>query len=235
MSSAKTDDSRFSIPILYRKGFLLAADKPAGIPIHATLDPKRENFEALVLKQEKLPYLRLVHRLDRDTSGLVLFCTDPERNKDADSILSESEKTYICITEGISEKEEFRVECFLKEGKDRMISVRSGGKKAITDFKILGTNPKLGLSLIQARLVTGRRHQIRFHLASIGIPILGDRTYGFDPPKKKSGWKMPDRFLLHSYLLKFKNEFGEEISLNSPIPEDFSSYLSFFSGIHLPN
>ncbi len=221
-------------PILYRKGFLLVAEKPPGLPVHATLDPNRPNFEQLLQMQENIPYLRLVHRLDRDTSGIVLFCTASDRNKEADRILSESQKTYLCITNGIPEQKEFRVECFLKEGKEKMIAVRSGGKKAITDFTVLASNPDKGLSLVQATLVTGRRHQIRFHLSSVGTPILGDETYGETQKPKKELVRQPNRFLLHSYLLKFQNEFEEPIRLISTLPADFSQYISFFSGIRLP-
>lgn len=233
MASVKTNNSTFSkpFPILYRKGFLLAAEKPPGLPVHATLDPNRPNFEDLLKSQEKLPHLRLLHRLDRDTSGILLFCTDPDRNKEADQILSDSEKTYLCIVEGTPSEMEFRVECFLKEGKERMIAVRAGGKKAITDFTLLGFDEKKGLSLIQAGLVTGRRHQIRFHLSSIGHPILGDEIYG---SKRKKSIPWPNRFLLHSYLIQFRNEFEESVRLVSPLSADFSPYLSFFSGIRLP-
>ncbi|TGJ99780.1 RNA pseudouridine synthase [Leptospira semungkisensis] len=237
MMSSKT---RWEIPKSpiqkhYEKGFLLVVEKPPGIPSHATFDPNRPNLEDLLRKQEKNPSLRLVHRLDLDTSGLLLACIDPTQNKEADKILSESEKTYICITRGVPSQKEFRVECFLKDGKGRVSSVRSGGKKAITDFKILSSNPEKGISILAAKLLTGRRHQIRFHLSMVGTPILGDETYGESfREKKKHLVPEPNRFLLHSYLLQFKNEFQEEIRIVSKLPSDFESYLHFFSGLRFP-
>lgn len=217
---------------LYEKGFLLAVEKPAGIPVHATFDPNRPNLEDLVRQQEKEPDLRLLHRLDRDTSGILLFCKDASKNKEADSILADSEKTYLAVCVGIPKEKEFRVECFLKDGKGKVSSVRSGGKKAITDFTLLSYSEEKNLSLVAAKLVTGRRHQIRFHLSSIRTPILGDETYG--DPSIKSLVSKPKRFLLHSYLLKFKNEFEEDIKIVSELPIDFQPYMRFFSGIRFP-
>ncbi|MGJ4789995.1 RluA family pseudouridine synthase [Leptospira koniambonensis] len=216
----------------YEKGFLLAVEKPAGIPVHATFDPNRPNLEDLVRQQEKEPDLRLLHRLDRDTSGILLFCKEPSKNKEADLILADSEKTYLAVCVGIPIEKEFRVECFLKDGKGKVSSVRSGGKKAITDFTLLSYSKEKNISLIAAKLVTGRRHQIRFHLSSIGIPILGDDTYS--DPSIKSLVPKPKRFLLHSYLLKFKNEFGEDIKIVSELPAEFQPYIRFFSGIRFP-
>lgn len=216
----------------YEKGFLLAVEKPAGIPVHATFDPNRPNLEDLVRQQEKEPDLRLLHRLDRDTSGILLFCKEPSKNKEADSILADSEKTYLAVSVGIPTEKEFRVECFLKDGKGKVSSVRSGGKKAITDFTVLSYSKEKNISLIAAKLVTGRRHQIRFHLSSIGTPILGDETYS--DTSIKSLVSKPKRFLLHSYLLKFRNEFEEDIKIVSELPADFQPYIRFFSGIRFP-
>ncbi|TGL64194.1 RNA pseudouridine synthase [Leptospira sarikeiensis] len=229
---------KFTLPPLplkkwYDKGFLLALEKPAGVPAQATFDPNRPNLEDLARKQENLPSLRLMHRLDLDTSGIILFCKDPDKNKEADTILADSEKTYICICSGIPKEEEFRLECFLKDGKGKVSAVRSGGKKAITDFKLLSVSKEKNISLIAAKLVTGRRHQIRFQLSSIGIPILGDETYGYIF-SSKSLVPRPNRFLLHSYLLKFKNEFEEDVRIVSDLPSDFHPYIHFFSGIRFP-
>ncbi|TGK22022.1 RNA pseudouridine synthase [Leptospira fluminis] len=223
------------IPVLYRDDFLLVAEKPAGLPVHATLDPNRRNFADELQAQEKLPYLRLVNRLDLDTSGLVLFCTDADRNKEADSILSESEKRYLCIVKGLPANDSFREECFLKEGKGRVSAVRSGGKKAITEFEVLSRNRNANISLLSAKLITGRRHQIRFQIASAGFPILGDRTYDPSGDVFKNKIPSPRRCLLHSYLLKFLPPGKESpLRIQSPIPEDFRIYLPFFPGISFP-
>ncbi|TGM86846.1 RluA family pseudouridine synthase [Leptospira licerasiae] len=234
MREAKPKFQSITHPIhkLYEKGFLLAVEKPAGIPVHATFDPNRPNLENLLRQQEKNPELRLLHRLDKDTSGILLFCKEPSKNKEADSILADSEKTYLAVCVGIPTEKEFRVECFLKDGKGKVSSVRSGGKKAITDFTLLSYSREKNLSLLAAKLVTGRRHQIRFHLSSIGTPILGDETY--TGSSVKSLVSKPKRFLLHSYLLKFKNEFEEEVKIVSEPPTDFQPYLRFFSGIRFP-
>ncbi|PJZ69035.1 RNA pseudouridine synthase [Leptospira perolatii] len=216
------------IKIHYRGNFLLLAEKPAGIPVHATLDQNRQNFADLLQEQENLTYLRLVNRLDLETSGLVLFCTEPERNKEADEILRQSEKMYLCVVEGVPSKDEFREECFLKDGKGRVQSVRSGGKKAITEFKVLSRNSEQNLSLLEAKLITGRRHQIRFQISTAGFPILGDKVYN-SKPLRKSG--IIERCLLHSYRLTFRNEEGTLTKIVSPPNKDFRPYLQFFPGI----
>ncbi|TGK13069.1 RNA pseudouridine synthase [Leptospira fletcheri] len=223
------------IPVLYRDDFLLVAEKPAGLPVHATLDPNRRNFADELQAQEKLPYLRLVNRLDLDTSGLVLFCIDAERNKEADHILSESEKRYLCIVKGLPAKDSFREECFLKEGKGKVSAVRSGGKKAITEFEVLSRNQNGNISLLSAKLITGRRHQIRFQIAFAGFPILGDHTYDPSGDEFKNKVPSPHRCLLHSYLLKFLPPNAERpLQILSPLPEDFRIYLPFFPGISFP-
>nr|WP_039948235.1 RNA pseudouridine synthase [Leptospira fainei] len=224
-----------NLKIYYRGSFLLIAEKPAGLPVHATLDPHRKNFADLVQAQEKLPYLRLVNRLDLDTTGLVVFCTDPEKNKDADEILSQAEKKYLCIVNGIPREKSFREECFLKDGKGRVTAVRSGGKKAITDFKILSTNVAENISILEATLITGRRHQIRFQIAQAGFPILGETVYIPNDFRIKKSVPIPNRSLLHSYLLKFKTEEGIDNSVTSTLPDDFQRYLNFFPGISLPD
>ncbi|EQA37822.1 RNA pseudouridine synthase [Leptospira inadai serovar Lyme str. 10] len=233
--SVTSEQPSQALKICYRGSFLLIAEKPAGLPVHATLDPHRKNFADLVQAQEKLPYLRLVNRLDLDTTGLVLFCTDPEKNKEADEILSQAEKKYLCIVNRIPPEKSFREECFLKDGKGRVTAVRSGGKKAITDFKILSTNTASNISILEAALVTGRRHQIRFQIAAAGFPILGDTVYTPSDFRIKKTVPIPNRSLLHSYLLKFKTEEGIFARAISPLPDDFQKYLSFFPGISLPN
>lgn len=233
--SIASDKPMQSLKICYRGSFLLIAEKPAGLPVHATLDPRRKNFADLVQAQENLTYLRLVNRLDLDTTGLVVFCTDPEKNKEADEILSHAEKKYLCIVNGIPPDKLFREECFLKDGKGRITAVRSGGKKAITDFKVLSTNTDANISILEATLITGRRHQIRFQIAAAGFPILGETVYIPNDLRIKKSVPIPNRSLLHSYLLKFKTEEGIHSQTLSPLPNDFQKYLPFFPGISLPN
>ncbi|AXR68480.1 pseudouridine synthase family protein [Leptospira mayottensis] len=171
-------ETHLNIRIFYENESFLFAEKPSGIPVHATKDSKRENFADQLQKQLSLEYLRTVNRLDLDTSGLVFFCKDPGKNQEADRILKTSEKIYLCVVDGIVEEEHFIETCYIKDGNKKVRKVFSGGNKAVTEFLILKRNLKDYYSVLLAKLHTGRRHQIRFHLSEKGHPIVGDHVYG---------------------------------------------------------
>ncbi|MBP9887284.1 MAG: RNA pseudouridine synthase [Leptospiraceae bacterium] len=206
------------IEILYRDKTLLIANKPAGIPVHETKDPKRENFTSLLQKELGLSYLRTANRLDLETSGLVVFGLKEEANKEIDEILKNADKYYLAVVEG-NPPDEFRIESFLKDGNKRVTTVRSGGKKAITECKTIYRNEKKGYSVVYAKLITGRRHQIRIHLFEKGFPILGDKVY----TTRKT--PLAPRCLLHAYELRFKNGNGESVVVKASIPKEFNGYL----------
>lgn len=213
--------------ILYRDETILIANKPAGIPVHETKDPKRENFTGLLQKELGLTYLRTANRLDLETSGIVVFGLKEDSNKEVDELLKEADKYYLAVVEGVS-PDEFKIESFLKDGNKRVTTVRSGGKKAITEFRTIYRDQKKGYSVVFARLVTGRRHQIRIHLFEKGFPILGDKVY--------TNRKNPlfSRSLLHAYELHFKNNKGESIVVKASIPKEFQEFLpvEFLNSIH---
>lgn len=164
--------------ILYKDDLILIASKFAGIPIHETKDPNRQDFTRLLQDSLNLVYLRTANRLDLNTTGIVVFGLDPDNNQRVDEILKSSRKFYLALVHGIITEDEFRIESFLKDGNKKVTTVRSGGKKAITLFKVLKRDRKNKISLVEGELVTGRRHQIRIHLAEKGYPILGDKVYG---------------------------------------------------------
>jgi len=204
--------------ILYEDEYLIAINKPPGLPTQPTVDEARENLFLAVKKflaaREKvdLPkiYLGLHHRLDRDTSGVILFTKRKEANPGIATEFSShlAEKTYQALA--ISDPsfcdgncvKSWSVKNFLgrcstsqlqkNSKKARFGSVRSGGDFAQTDFKLLGSklfeNHK-SIILIQAKPKTGRTHQIRVHLSEAGHPILGDAFYG--GPTEFAGEKIP--------------------------------------------
>lgn len=208
------------IQILYRDETILIANKPAGIPVHETKDPKRENFTGILQKELGFSYLRTANRLDLETSGLVVFGLKEEANKEVDEILKEADKYYLAVVEGHS-PDEFRIESFLKDGNKRVTTVRSGGKKAITECKTIYRDIKKGYSIVYAKLVTGRRHQIRIHLFEKGFPIIGDKVY----TNRKT--PIASRCLLHAYELHFKNGNGESVTVKASIPKEFNGYLPY--------
>lgn len=206
------------IQILYKDETILIANKPAGIPVHETKDPRRENFTGLIQKELGLSYLRTANRLDLETSGLVVFGLKEESNKEVDNILKEADKYYLAVVEGMA-PDEFRIESFLKDGNKRVTTVRSGGKKAITECKTIYRDAKKGYSVVYAKLVTGRRHQIRIHLFEERHPIIGDKVY------TNSKTPAASRCLLHAYALRFKNAAGESVIVKASLPKEFNLYL----------
>jgi 23S rRNA pseudouridine1911/1915/1917 synthase len=204
--------------ILYRDEWILIANKPSGIPVHETKDPKRENFTIILQKELGLEYIRTVNRLDLETSGLVVFGLDETKNIEIDNLLKNSEKYYLAIVYGKTDPS-FRIESFLKDGNKKVRTVRSGGKKAITEFKNLYYNEKENYSIMQAKLITGRRHQIRIHLYENGNSILGEKIYTENPNSKL-------RCMLQAYRIDFTNLKEEKISIKTKIPEDFKKYLA---------
>lgn len=170
---------------------LLVVHKPAGLLTHATADRSRENLVDL-LRQARpdLTDLTLQHRLDRETSGLLLFTTSVEmRAFVAHQFESRQvEKEYLCWVQGKRLESSWRVEAPLQQRSGR---VRVGpGQEARTDFRLLQRQG--AYCLLQARPLTGRKHQIRAHLAHRGLPIVGDQLFGGEEAS---------RLMLHAHRL----------------------------------
>jgi RluA family pseudouridine synthase len=209
----------------------VVVDKPAGLPTQATLDKNRVHVYGLMQAQLKLQnpdsYLALHHRLDKDTSGVLLFCKDRRFNEKISEMFQhhEFQKIYWALTKKAPCPETWTVKNFLAE-KDAprsqrmsLESVKSGGKPAITHFRHLKTGKKS--LLIEAQPLTGRMHQIRVHLAEGGHPILGDDLY--NPTKIP---QIP-RMMLHAHQLIFKHPAtGEPMTVTSPLPEDFAALVA---------
>ncbi|MGE3758692.1 MAG: RluA family pseudouridine synthase [Pseudobdellovibrionaceae bacterium] len=215
------------IQILFEDDDFLFANKEAGIPVHSTYDKKRPDFFSLLCKQlDRSPqnterYLSLHNRLDVETSGIVALAKSFRGNEALRSLFQDRliEKNYWAIT---SNKEthdkKWIVENFLAEKDKKMIAVRSGGDKAITHFQILSEGDKY--FLIEAKPLTGRRHQIRSHLESSKLPIVGDSLYG----SKISGV----RTLLHAKALSFVHPTTQKkLSIEAPLPQDFLAYSEY--------
>lgn len=162
----------------------------------------------------------IVHRLDKDTSGLIIIAKNDEAHLKLTEMFKEKtiDKTYVCICKGNFKKHEGRVENLIgRNPKDRkkMAVVEKNGKKAISNYRVL--EQVEGFSLVEVGIETGRTHQIRVHMKSLNHPILGDEVYG--SPSKKA-----KRQMLHAYKLEFNHPItGEEIKVVGDIPEDFQS------------
>lgn len=187
---------------------LLIVSKPPGLAVHATVDPARPHLAGAVSAWQRArggPEATLHHRLDVDTSGLVLFVTDRGLDAVVGAMFAEHaiDKRYRAVVRprDAAPPERWQVENFL--GRDKRVkatryrSVRSGGKKAITEFEVLQRR-RDGTVLVEARPITGRAHQIRVHCAEAGWPIVGDRFYG----------EAGRRLMLHAWRLVLEHPRG---------------------------
>ena len=199
----------YATSILYRDELMLIAVKPSGLPVHETKDSKRPDFTRMLEKSLNISHLRCANRLDLMTTGIVVFGLDPGRNLELDELLKKSKKFYLVVTEGIIDESEFKIESFLKDGKGRAHTVRSGGKKAITRFKVLKRFPDSTRTLLEAELVTGRRHQIRVHLAEKGFSIVGDSVYGKITSRQK-------KMYLHAWKIVLPEEYSIKEIISKP-------------------
>jgi len=199
--------------ILWQGLGLLAVNKPAGLSVHGkdSLDTMVRSFLA-----EKLPPSLSfkpgpLHRLDKPSSGIVVFSSSIEGARLFSSILQQrkARKTYLAIVEGIVEKEEILEDRLVrdKDKKKTFVSHKNTekGKNAVTVIKSISVSG--GCSLITAEIATGRTHQIRAQAASRGHPLLGDRKYGS---------KKAESFFLHAWKMEFS-----DIYIEAPLPDEF--------------
>ncbi|MCX5796493.1 MAG: RluA family pseudouridine synthase [Elusimicrobia bacterium] len=227
------------LPVLYEDEVLLAVDKPAPLLCHPT-DKIQNNTVTSVLKKQ-FPGLRLhlAHRLDRETSGVLLLAKDPgtTRRLAAHFISRQVKKEYLALVAGEVSWRRQTVDAPLgKEGLEIKVRQAVGaGAEARTEFELLACGA--GLSLVLARPLTGRLHQIRVHLAHLGHPVLGDKLYTgkgelYMKAVRKSLTEADlaklgaPRQMLHAQRLRLPHpETGRELSVTAPLPEDFRRLL----------
>ena len=219
------------LSILWQDENLLAINKPAGLPAHPTVSGRPNALDLVsALFAENVGMARpiLLHRLDADTTGLLLFALTRAANLSLSRQFSEHriEKTYLALVSG-TPPEHFSVSNHLKAGvRGRTVAVISGGLAAQTDFVTLACRD--GVALVVARPRTGRTHQIRVHLAGLGFPLLGDILYGGMAvlPLVTGSIPMP-RHLLHACSLSMIHPLsGQRQTLSAPLPEDFLVVLN---------
>jgi len=227
------------LPILERRSGWLAVDKPPGIPVHPVNKVRENSLIRLLRRQEGDEGLRLAHRLDRETSGVLLVARD-HANAGALSqafMRRSVHKEYLAVVRGVVESDHGRVDLPIGPATNSLIYTRrevGPGQAAGTRWRV--ERRSVRTTLLRVFPETGRRHQIRVHLAAIGHPILGDILYGRpdgdylrlvrgegDPREDEAG---PRRQLLHCARLVFPEPGGvAEIEVTAPLPPDFSSHL----------
>ena len=231
--------------ILFEDEWIILVNKAAGVPTQPTVDPNRPNLVDLTRRflskrdGKSEPYLGLHHRLDRDTSGVVLFTKKEEANKGVADLFAKHQiqKTYQCLVwQGPDSKKHlandaFEVRNFLgkisaKNETSRFGSVASNGDPAHTFFRVLEAFRQC--YWIEASPRTGRTHQIRVHTSELGLPILGDPLYF---PKNVFCMISAPRLMLHAHRLEFNHPVeGTPMKVEAPLPEDFWKVLSALKG-----
>jgi 23S rRNA pseudouridine955/2504/2580 synthase len=173
--------------------------------------------------QEKV--LELAHRLDRDTSGLLILAKKRTALVELHRMLrqGEVEKIYNAVVKGVPAVTEMReaLHKYVTAQGERRVAVHADGMTALTRIKVL--KEQRGLALLEVRLMTGRTHQIRVHLAHAGHPVLGDDKYGDFEMNRKQGAR---RLLLHARRLAFRHPVGGELlRLEAPLPEEIAAFV----------
>ena len=223
------------IGILYEDESLVVVDKPSGMVVHPGDGTGEDTLVHALLHHcdEKLSTVGapvrpgIVHRLDKDTSGAIVVAkTDPVHHALVKQFADrETGKEYLALVSGVPREKSGSVT--LPIGRHPTIRVKmavvENGKPAHTDWERVNGFDDLA-SLLRCRIHTGRTHQIRVHLSSLGHPVVGDETYGFKPPRSKV--PSPPRVLLHAQKLSFTHPAnGELMTVKAPVPADFSDYV----------
>lgn len=224
---AKSQKVTKAIPVLFEDDALLIVDKPSGLAVHGGSGVSLGLIEALRNARPELKFLELVHRLDRDTSGILMLA----KKRSALVALHEQiragkmDKRYLLVGHGqraASQKGiplKYPLLKYLLPNGERRVRVDENGQDSYTILKVLG--PAMGGNCIlgEAQLKTGRTHQIRVHLKQLGHPLVGDDKYGDAQRDKQVGGK---RLMLHAYRLIFTHpKTGEKQVIESPPPAGF--------------
>lgn len=205
--------------IIYEDKEILVVEKEPHLLTIATEKREQKTLyseaSAYVKKQYPKNKVFIVHRLDKETSGIVIFAKNPDKKLSLQNNWANVKREYLCIVEGKMSKTHDVLKDYLFETKTLDVFVtkdKNRGKLAITEYEVLKTSSKY--SLLKINIKTGRRNQIRVQLANIGHPIIGDKKYGSESnPLKRLG--------LHANLVEYKDK-GKTYHFETKYPHDFS-------------
>ncbi len=235
----------YELEILYQDPFLIAINKPSGLLVHRSMIDKNEIYFAMkILRDQIKQWVYPIHRLDKPTSGVLLFALDSQTAK----LMSEQfkahtiQKTYIAVVRGYI-LQSGEIEYALKEKPDKVADKRACKEKeaqeAYTAFNRLetieidfavGRYDKTRYSLVKLKPTTGRKHQLRRHMKHISHHILGDTKYGRGEHNKLLRKEFNcHRLLLHAISLEVQQPYTkEQLVINAPLDETFKSILNTF-------
>jgi len=228
----------FKLPVLYEDEALLAIDKPAGLAVHGGSGVAHGVIESLRAMRPEARFLELVHRLDRETSGVLLVAKKRAALTELHRLLREREmdKRYLVAIAGRFRNELQRVRLALTQRRTpagKHVSVSDEGREAETVLRRVSRGERF--SLLEAQLLTGRTHQIRVHLAHLRHPVLGDEKYGdfaLNRELRKLGLK---RMFLHAARIALAHPLsGAALAIESPLPRDLQAFAADHIGVAAP-
>lgn len=224
---------RVDLPILFEDEALLVINKPDGVAVHGGSGVSFGVIEALRRQRPQAKFLELAHRLDRETSGILLVGKKRTALVALHDMFREhgagADKRYLVLVKGrwMNQTQHVKLPLhkFLTESGERRVNVSNEGKPSHTVFRLLARWP--GVSLLEAQLKTGRTHQIRVHLTHLGFPILGDEKYGDFALNRELRRGPLKRMALHAWRMSFCHPLsGEALSLQADMPEALRHYIA---------
>lgn len=218
--------SQMNLSIIYEDESYLIINKPAGIPVHPSMEHYTNSlsngikfyFDQIGLRKK----IRPVNRIDKNTSGIVVFAKNEYIQESLVKQMKSGdfEKIYLAICQGQLKKKEDTINLPIARKQDSIIErcIDKKGDIAITHYKVLSENESY--SIIECKLETGRTHQIRVHMSAIGHPLLGDTLYG-------TSSLLMTRQALHAYQIKFIHPISKKlVTYIAPLPEDMKNLIN---------
>ena len=219
-------DAEFIISlVIYKDNNILVLNKPSGLAVQGGTNTMRHidgMLDALQFELEERP--KLVHRIDKDTSGLLVLA----RNRKYADLLTKAfrehqlKKTYLALVTGCPEKKSGTIKAPLEKNGERS-DVSKDGKEAVTEYRVID-NVGDTFALVEASPLTGRTHQIRAHMEYLGTPIAGDDKY-FGESRKKFA-VIADKLHLHAYKIDLSVIYNKKLELKAKLPLHFKESLT---------
>lgn len=215
----------FDLPVLYEDDWLIAVDKPAGLAVHGAPGDTAPSVAVWMLarlgaqaSQFDVERPGIVHRLDKDTSGVLLLAKTPAAQAALSSSFEQrtTHKTYLAVTDGVPNRAKAVIDADIARhpGDRTKMAIAKRGRASRTEYEVLGDDGEHALVVVRPE--TGRTHQIRVHLAAIGCSVMFDRVYG------KAG---EGRQLLHAWQLQVPHPDGGTLTVTAPLPHDFAAVV----------
>lgn len=241
VAAAPKAGARVEFDILYEDAALLVINKPSGLAVHGGSGISFGAIEQLRAARPQAKFLELVHRLDRDTSGILMFAKKRSALVALHEQLREGrvQKIYLALVRGHWRDAKRAVKAPLQKhllaNGERRVSVHEEGQAAHTIFRLRKSWPdsQPPFSLLEAELKTGRTHQIRVHLAHLEFPIAGDDKYGDFPLNKTLKKQLLKRMFLHAYRTGITHpDSGEALHFEAALPPELEAFLMHLNESH---